>query len=285
MIFTNLSATLLVQILNACERMALQVDIFGSLHHFLLVFDAGDQHHLEIQLAFVGTILASWLLASAAGTPNHSDRGSMRFDLPTSGIWPLSLPALFFAIPAIPGLARFDQLLNRGSWLSFGVEFALVVTGAIILSLLFNLPSQVASVRAGGDSAALANVKRALKRSNIGSAAFLGCVAALMSTTLAVESFFDCTAAVILTFIARDLWEEWWFRRQTGSVSAVWPIHRVYAAQPALAALAEAGIPGFAQGRHHRALLQFFGPYIPIRIMVARADEERAAAVLETLLR
>ncbi len=61
--------------------------------------------------------------------------------------------------------------------------------------------------------------------------------------------------------------------RPAGLVPAC-ELHRVYAVEPALAALAAAGIPAFARTRHFRALSHFFGPYAPIEILVPL---ERAA--------
>ena len=64
----------------------------------------------------------------------------------------------------------------------------------------------------------------------------------------------------------------------------MWPEHRPYAVAAARAALAAEGIPVHARGEELRRLLQFFGPYVPIELMVPRADVERATTILTEVL-
>jgi hypothetical protein len=53
----------------------------------------------------------------------------------------------------------------------------------------------------------------------------------------------------------------------------------VHAVEPALHALAAAGIPAVARNRAFRALLQFFGAYAPIELCVPPERAGEAAAL------
>ncbi|MBI3179823.1 MAG: hypothetical protein HYZ27_09195, partial [Deltaproteobacteria bacterium] len=65
----------------------------------------------------------------------------------------------------------------------------------------------------------------------------------------------------------------------------VWEIHQVYAMDPALTALAAAGIAAHARSAYHRTLLQFFGPLVPVLVLVPRAQADAAVAVLRGVMR
>jgi len=47
--------------------------------------------------------------------------------------------------------------------------------------------------------------------------------------------------------------------------------------------LAEAGVAWHARARRHRALLYFFGPFIPVEILVPEAQANAAQGALEPL--
>jgi hypothetical protein len=64
----------------------------------------------------------------------------------------------------------------------------------------------------------------------------------------------------------------------------VWPEHRPYAIAAAREALAAAEIAVYARGERFRTLLQFGGPFVPIDLMVPRADAKRAAEILKDVL-
>jgi len=71
--------------------------------------------------------------------------------------------------------------------------------------------------------------------------------------------------------------------RELGPV--VWlPEHRVYAAHAVQILLREAGIFVLLRGLHHRTCLQFFGPYVPIDVMVPAAYAEQARSLLNGVL-
>ena len=86
----------------------------------------------------------------------------------------------------------------------------------------------------------------------------------------------DLTVLVVGTAVVLDLAKEWRFRRAHPELARAWPVHRVYAIQPALQALQAAGIPAFPRGLHHRTLLQLFGPYVPVTLLVPEEKAEEA---------
>lgn len=93
----------------------------------------------------------------------------------------------------------------------------------------------------------------------------------------------DSTAVAILSAVFLDLRAEWRFRREVGRVVVVWEEHRLYALAALEARLAEAGVAVLARGRHHRALLYVFGPFVPIELLVPEAQAEAAVAALAPL--
>ncbi len=95
----------------------------------------------------------------------------------------------------------------------------------------------------------------------------------------------ECSFAFIVgAAVVLDVGKEWRFRRSHDDLVRVWPVHRVYAVQPAQQALHAAGIPAFARGLHHRTLLQFFGPYVPIALLVPAAKAAQAERIVRDRL-
>jgi hypothetical protein len=84
----------------------------------------------------------------------------------------------------------------------------------------------------------------------------------------------------VVTAVILDLVAEWRFRRRHGALVPVWPLHRLYAVDPALDLLHAAGIPAHPRSVHARTLLQFFAPYLPVDLLVPEADAARARALL-----
>jgi len=64
----------------------------------------------------------------------------------------------------------------------------------------------------------------------------------------------------------------------------VWELHRLYAADESMRLLEREGIKAHMRGLRHRSALYFFGPYIPVEVMVAPGDAERAHACLSSHL-
>ncbi|TDP75272.1 SecY translocase [Bradymonas sediminis] len=81
--------------------------------------------------------------------------------------------------------------------------------------------------------------------------------------------------------IAIDLQREISFRLQHGALGVVDEVHRLYVLPPELALIERRGIPVLARATCMRSLFHFFGPYIPIELMVPIARVEEAQEALE----
>jgi hypothetical protein len=89
----------------------------------------------------------------------------------------------------------------------------------------------------------------------------------------------DVLVVVSAVAVGLDLAAEHRARVKLGELASVWPVHQVARLDEQLAKLAAANVPALARGEHYRALLQFFGPYVPIELMVPveRAADARKA--------
>jgi hypothetical protein len=65
---------------------------------------------------------------------------------------------------------------------------------------------------------------------------------------------------------------------------SIWPEQRPYAAHAARTILEQANIFVLLRGIHHRTCLQFFGPYVPIDIMVPAAYADQAVSLVNGVL-
>lgn len=83
------------------------------------------------------------------------------------------------------------------------------------------------------------------------------------------------------TALTIDLILEFRARQSSPSLVPVWEIHQVYALPPTLRMLENAHIKAFAKNKHVRSMVQFFGPHIPIQIMVPLEDAQRARTLIE----
>jgi preprotein translocase subunit SecY len=214
---------------------------------------------------------------------------------PASGLAPLVLTATLLVSPSwlsmfIPSLGGLAAQLTR--------DVVFVPVAAVLLALftvsfgaLFNRPERVAALRARGGTAArgydalLAEARDelapALVRSIlfVGTLFFLGHLARRLGGELLEPGSIALAAA-----LGHDIVTEIRARRATPELVVVWPEHRPYALLAAREALAEAGITVHARGEGLRRLLQLFGPYVPIELMVPPGDAARATEILTELL-
>jgi hypothetical protein len=87
------------------------------------------------------------------------------------------------------------------------------------------------------------------------------------------------TVAGLVVFA--DLADEWKARQRLGAMKAVAAVYRVTEIEPALAVLQQAGIEAHARSARFRSLLRFFGPYVPVEILVPVKQAAEAQAMLE----
>jgi hypothetical protein len=95
-----------------------------------------------------------------------------------------------------------------------------------------------------------------------------------------VESITPLTAGVVLPAVLTDAVVEWRARARRADLVTVWPLHQVQLADEVAATLAAEGIAVHLRGLRFRSLMHFFGPEVPIAVMVPVADAERAHKLL-----
>jgi len=218
---------------------------------------------LLVLVATVGAVAAAtvWILRARAG----------RLRLPTGGLVPIGWGS--GVIQLVTLLAWIGVLVPVG-WLrvltptsagGLAVFAALVVALGALCSYLFS---------AGG--------ARPLGRANLTSTGYLLLIVAghFALLRLAPIALLDLLTVAAGTAILLDLYDEWRARARHGELVAVRDLHRVQQVDWALAALREAGIPAHPRGVGHRSLMHFFGPFVPISILVPRQRARDAHRVL-----
>ena len=183
------------------------------------------------------------------------------FGLPASGMVPL------FGLAPLWALTHFHGIV----WALVAVPF--VACSGVLFGWLFHQPRRRAAVGL----------------SHLNWMFFGLTVAVLLAWTVADSMLYVVHGSVfgllVVAAVVQDLVAESFRRFQAEEdLVSVWDVHRVYAAAPAIEALALVNIPAFPQGLRHRALLQLPGAFIPIRILVPASLAERARAVLSGVL-
>jgi preprotein translocase subunit SecY len=272
----------------------------GSTGRISLILSA-EPARLASYLAVIGAIAAvTWWVLGDHRRRREADE--LRLRLPSSGLGPLEVAGSILMLPVtlwnlgIETRAIADRLVP-GTQLYFVCEVALIVVGAVLMSRWFNHPRRHAAILdqlAGPlDRPRLEHELSRLERAAaLRSAAFvaavalasllglrivhglLGHVTVVSSATLGTEVLLG----VVLTAAIMDLGAEWRMRRQHGPLVTLRPEHRVYAIDAMAQRLEAAGIPVLLRSALVRTLLQFFGPWVPVEIMVpgSRAAEARA---------
>jgi hypothetical protein len=217
-----------------------------------------------------------------------------RIPVPTCGLAVVQVPDAFLAFPVtlanwFPWLSPLAEALQPDAGLYICARLPLAAGLALFLARLFCAPDAVvrAFLRAAPeqfDEEAAAAVRRSLAVANRRSLALvmglvlIPAVATLLGVPVAISMHALFSLALVIAMVW-DLQAE--VRARAGSASLVTArsLHRVYAVEPALEALAAAGIAGFARTRHYRALFHFFAPYAPIEILVSPERRVEAEAI------
>jgi hypothetical protein len=235
--------------------------------------------HIAVIVALLGGVVAVTVYLLKLG---RTQVPGLVLRVPASGIIPLGMAA---------SLLTAFQWLNPYAatyWIAFLLTSIVLAAG---LSYLFNRPTLV------GD--ALMQVTHQDRetlwdhaRSQLGAvtavtASFIGgivVVSGFFGWLVSGAVFVDVALTVVLTALILDLLAEWRFRRAVPDAVCAWPLERVYAVGPALLALDRAGIPAHPRSLRQRTLYQFFGPEMPIDLMVPAAKLEEAQHLLAEAL-
>lgn len=202
---------------------------------------------------------------------------------PACGVAPFTIVAAIFA-----AAAAWTRINFPGHALSLeppgGLPTALLLsTGAAVLfAFLFNRPDRITAIWMSLSPNPPGGIPR-LKAVMLESVLFIIIVA--LAEAWAVQRigiYASNTVSIILaTGIICDLLREWRAKGSDPHLTPVWEIHQTYAVAPAMRLLEAERIRAFAKGTRLRSLLQFFGPYVPVQILVPAADAQRAHALLQ----
>jgi hypothetical protein len=252
-----------------------------------------------LKLALIAAI-AGWMVRSIARPADADGRSSLALPALASGMAPFgfvtSLLALPVALKAIPGAGDLLHWLPNYTHRT-AIEVGLLAMMTVVFARLFQAPWRVARVIARAE---------ALKgQSDVDRASIGGQARRLVWVTTAKSVFFIVMVDLLLTTPPRaswpwfdavwlwlmvgpavglDLFDEWRARGRHANLISVWPEHRAYAAHAARTILEQAKIFVLLRGIHHRTCLQFFGPYVPIDIMVPADYADQATGLLNGVL-
>lgn len=244
---------------------------------------------LALVVAIAGSLGLGWLAglgfrASSVARPPDYRRAPER--APIDGSIPSPADGMMGTSVAIVGWSTGAAVLEvRPSRHTLFDLIALGVGCAVtaVAVWLIHRPEKVARAwaRAGVTSTDL----EALTARHVRSAIGLSIGFTVASFAVAYTSGLPSVVLLAIPFVAlvRDATAEIAARSRTDLVSVAVE-HRVYSVGVARAVLAEQGISLFVRAERTRALLSFFGPYVPMELCVPRVNEERATGLLAKIL-
>jgi hypothetical protein len=243
--------------------------------------EAGD---LEAKQVFLVVVLVAMTIAATAWVLTLHKKTQSPLRHPTSGLVPYWMAATLLLIPsqlAVLGWSGAAGLVPPPGSVAFSLtKLVLAALLCVGFSRLFNGRARLAEVL-GPDADVAALVRAATFRTVAYVVAICAIDALLVNARLIAV---DVGLVIVLTAVAIDLATEWRARQLHDDLVAVWPLHQVALVGAALDALAGANIPAHARGAHHRALLQVFGPFVSIDLLVPAARAADAQRVLTALL-
>ena len=194
-------------------------------------------------------------------------------------IWISSIPVLLGDGEPTTALAVGAPSFEAwGAWLVVGLT--------LLFAVLFHSPRRIAELRAKvlGFEDAGAVVAKAKRRW------VPQVIVAVLALTGAwwVQNWLwrtdelrvELLEGVVLAAVLLDIFHEMRARRLLNDAVVVGELHRIYALDVALALLEREGIQAAPRTVFHRTLLQFFGPYLPLQLLVPRQDAKRARKLL-----
>ncbi|MGC4118935.1 MAG: DUF2007 domain-containing protein [Myxococcales bacterium] len=245
---------------------------------------------LLVLVFFVVGAVTLGALALLRRGPFRVEPRPFALELPLSGLDPIGFAGSVALLPATVA-ASLGLRLNERAFDVLGsgvVNLVLVGSLGVALSILYSQPRRVARLWLGRtpSEAELGTVWGQVAAAAVRGTVLLLALRALplLLELVNVPVRIELTFVLVPTAILLDLGAEWSFRRRHPRLLAAYPVHRVYAVQPALKALEDAGIPTFPRGLHHRTLLQLFGPYVPVSLLVPEEKVEEAARIVEKRL-
>lgn len=197
-----------------------------------------------------------------------------RYRLPVSGLEPVHQGVMFAVVALQSGFARsffwpWVPASIAAEWVYRGAQILLTFFLCTVFARLFHRSPHP------DDAAALEKATLASTLWLLGLTAGTWIVERVANVPLTIDAF----VVVALIAVGMDLFVEIRARIERGSQRVLRVFHRLEDADSLCGALATAEIDAALRGARHRALYQFFAPFIPISVLVAEADAERAEVV------
>jgi hypothetical protein len=167
----------------------------------------------------------------------------------------------------------------------FAVALGLVALLAALFSWLYSRPGLWREGRRrlrGGTPIDPAAERRAFARAAVAGGGWALAMAAIYFLLFrsSPEALIPFGVAMLAPAIIVDAVAEWRARCRRDDLVSVWPLHQVQLADDVARALRAERIPVHLRGLRYRSLLHFFGPEVPIAVMVPMVDAERAHKLL-----
>ncbi len=248
---------------------------------------------IVLDLVVVGALVAALVRLTAWRSP-PSHEAPKWVPLPLSGVLPPTLAGAVMAFPAliagwVPFARPLEELIRYSSVAWTALFLFLVADFTLVCGWLFFRPSSLREQWArwlpgvAGD-----RVQEAARHAlpvGLAVSVAVTCGYAVLSKWLSSspgQLLGQGGLLVVASFVVfADLADEWEARRKHGALEPVTELYRVTEVEPLLAALAQANIPAHAKSARLRALLRFFGPHVPITVLVPAAQAKEAKALVE----
>ncbi len=249
------------------------------------VFAKTSAYHLA--LGAVAAAIAAVLVVAMLRWRVRGLRGAS-LPLPISGQMPVfpavGLPAVVAALSALQLYGPTDVLLRLSSRLE-QIAIGVLVIAAILWSWINARPG----LRRGQlERAGVAAADRAMwVRATVFGTAVLIAIYELVHVTVGVAPVFrgvlDATVLMFTIATLLDVSDEL-RARSRGELIPVWPLASPLLSDAVREKLASEGIAHHLQSANLRSLLWFFGPHVPIMVLVPPADAERAAKLVREIV-
>ncbi len=285
----------------------------ASVARTMLSFDQITPLAIVVAGTFVGLfVVASWRLlrtghASEALGPlsevvhfraaaRRESPMSVALQVPTSGVVPISILATALALPVTLrnfGATWVPAMIDTNTPRALVAQAVALAALAVVLGRAFQKPTRIAALagRATGSKDGglefRTQLEQGLRRTHARTIALVvlcALAAPIADRWIAPRLIPSGVVLATLVAIALDALDEWRARARHANLQSIWVDQRSYGVQIATHVLTRDAVPSFVRGTHYRALLQFFGPYVPLEVMVRPVDVDRASETVAGLL-
>jgi hypothetical protein len=202
--------------------------------------------------------------------------------VPASGCIPLATAS--GVVPPLWFLAQLGVISASGDvvrWLDSaghrtGLWAGVIVVLVPLWSFAFSRPRVVAALAERTDHAApgQATWRRATLLSLVSLLAIGGVAQLAAALDPDAQPVCEASTAMLVAALVLDLLDD--ARTRPAGLVAVWPLHQPHHAELVRRVLRDDGIDCHLQASHLRTLLGFFGPFVPIDVLVPVEDARRA---------